>query len=156
MAKTASKTAQQQRNITQNLNILVDQCVDLEAQARDLADTIKARRQAIAEYMADGGLMRFTSRAGNEAVRIPADRRSWSVDDLRDYLSPEEFRELCPPRPAGAKLAKLMESGTHRLLDKCCKVTTSEKLELRPAPAPIEKPRVTERQRRAHKASKRR
>lgn len=114
----------------------------LEADHAEQAKKIKLNRERIKELLAASGRASRVTIRGFKAELVDCQKRVWEVARLAKVLDEKQFEALCPRKPEGGKLTKLMEidaAKTPKLL-KCCAIETTQRLDLSaPAQAAAEK-----------------
>jgi len=87
--------------------------------------------------MRQAKVIRQVTAAGAEALVIETTKRLWRVEDLKQYLTPKQFKVFCPPTPKVADLGKALDSKDPELapkLRKCFEAVPGESFTVRPGP----------------------
>ena len=122
------------------LNDLIPEAVALSAQIETLTAQLDGKREAIKATMLKAKLKRFASSNGGEALIIDAEILTWDAEKLGEVLPEEIFEKMCPRKPNGTDLRKLLEiyKGNPDLAPKdvkefrsCAKAKKQKRLEVR-------------------------
>lgn len=137
--KTAKKSSGAAAGL---LNELVSDAAQISAQVEALTAVLKAKHESIKVTMNDAGLERFAADDGSEALIIDAEVLTWDVEKLEKFLCTEMFQTMCPRKPNGTELRKLLDvygsqpyrpgiSGDAKALRGCSKAKKQKRLEVR-------------------------
>jgi hypothetical protein len=120
----------------EELNVRVPVAVAMQQEIERLLASFAAEKAAIRSALDDAHVDRHPVNDGSEAVLIEEERLAWNVDKLEALLKRDDFNELCPRKPDGAKLRKILDTTPDAAeLKRCAKVSHTQRLELRAAEA---------------------
>jgi len=137
--KTAKKTSGAAASL---LNELVSDAAQISTQIEALTAVLKAKHESIKVTMNNAGLERFAADDGSEALIIDAEVLTWDVEKLGKFLCEDMFDKMCPRKPNGTELRKLLEvygsqpyrpgmTGDAKALRACAKSKKQKRLEVR-------------------------
>jgi hypothetical protein len=117
------------------LNARIPLAVAMQQEVERVAALLQAEKAAIRELLDEAGATAWPCADGCSAVLVFEERLAWNVDKLEALLKRDDFNELCPRKPDGAKLRKVLDTTPDAAeLKRCARVSHTQRLELR-APA---------------------
>jgi len=130
MAKTANTATAAN---TDSLNMLIELCAASQFELAKIQARIDQYKEAIKAGLHTAELQRYMTPGGCEALLIESKVYTFSVEKLQKAIRNDVwFDELCPRCPDTSALRKLIDSGIHKDLKACAKITTRESLSIRP------------------------
>ena len=120
-----------------NLNDAIADVVRLQQQKASIDAAIENGRELIARAMKAAGFKRHATASGEEALLYDSHIYTFDVKTLDGALSRARFEKLCPRKPDGAALRKLIEADPvlGPKIAKCAEIKLRETLVVRPAQA---------------------